>query len=86
MFQPLEVTMDDFEDLRANPLGWIMANIEDDLSGIEWVLDDMDADAILDPTLEAYIIPQFQKAGVAVPERAVLIASINQLIKRITWP
>jgi hypothetical protein len=78
--------MDDFEDLRANPLGWIMSNIEDDLSGIEWVIDDMDADAILDPALEAYIIPQFQKAGVTVPERAVLIASINQLIKRITWP
>ena len=76
--------MDDFEDLRADPVGWIMSNIEDDLAGIEWVLDDMDADDILDPALEAYIVPQFQQAGVAVPERGVLIEKINQLIERIS--
>ena len=75
--------MDDLEDLRADPVGWIMSNIEDDLAGIEWVLDDMDADDILDPALEAYIIPQFAKAGVTIPERAVLIEGISQLIKRI---
>lgn len=75
--------MDDLDDLRADPLSWIMSNIEDDLAGIEWVLDDMDADDILDPALEAYIVPQFAKAGVTIPERAVLIAGISQLIKRM---
>lgn len=76
--------MDDLDDLRADPLAWIMSNIYDDLAGIEWVLDDMDADDILDPALEAYIIPQFAKAGITVPERAVLIDGINQLVKRMT--
>ncbi len=78
--------MDDLEDLRADPVGWIMSNIEDDLAGIEWVLDDMDADDILDPALEAYIVPQFAKAGVNVPERSVLIGAIKQLMKQIMWP
>ena len=77
--------MDNFDDLRSDPMGWIISNIEEDLSGIEWVLDDMDADAILDPALAAYIIPQFQKAGVAVPERDLLIERVNQLIERMTW-
>ena len=76
--------MDDFDELRADPIGWIMSNIQDDLAGIEWVLDDMDTDDILDPALDAYIIPQFAKAGIAVPERIVLIEGINQLIKRIS--
>ena len=76
--------MDDLDDLRADPLAWIMSNIYDYLAGIEWVLDDMDADDILDPALEAYIIPQFAKAGITVPERAVLIDGINQLVKRMT--
>mgnify|MGYP007024902321 CR=1 FL=1 len=76
--------MDDLDDLRADPLAWIMSNIYDYLAGIEWVLDDMDADDILDPALEAYIIPQFAKAGITVPERAELIDGINQLVKRMT--
>lgn len=76
--------MDDFDELRADPIGWIMSNIQDDLAGIEWVLDDMDADDILDPALDAYIIPQFSKAGIAVPERVILIEGINQLIKKIS--
>lgn len=78
--------MDEFEELRADPLAWIMSNIEDDLGGIECVIDDMDADDILDPALEAYIVPQFTKAGVNIPERSVLIEGINQLIRRITCP
>ena len=75
--------MDEFEELRADPLAWIMSNIEDDLAGIEWVLDDMDADDILDPALEAYIVPQFAKAGVTIPDRADLIEGINQLMTQI---
>jgi hypothetical protein len=78
--------MEELDELKADPVAWIMSNIEDDLAGIEWVLDDMDANEILDPAMEAYIVPQFAKAGVAVPERAVLIESINQLIKRMSWP
>jgi hypothetical protein len=76
--------VDDFDELRADPIGWILSNIQDDLAGIEWVLDDMDADDILDPALNAYIIPQFEKAGIAVPERIILIEGINQLIKRLS--
>ena len=78
--------MEELDELKGDPVAWIMSNIEDDLAGIEWVLDDMDANEILDPAMEAYIVPQFAKAGVAVPERAVLIESINQLIKRMSWP
>lgn len=76
--------MDDLDDLRADPWSWIMSNIEDDLAGIEWVLEDMDADDILDPALKAYIVPQFAKAGVTIPERSILIDGIKQLIKRMT--
>lgn len=75
--------MDDLEALRSDPIDWIMSNIEDDLAGIEWVLEEMDADDILDPALEAYIVPEFARAGVAVPDRSVLINCINQLIKRM---
>ena len=75
--------MDEFEELRTDPFAWIISNIEDDLAGIEWALDEMDADDILDPALEAYIVPQFTKAGVTIPERAVLIEGINHLIKRL---
>ena len=78
--------MDDFENLRADPVGWIMSNIDHDLAGIEWAPDDMDPDYILDIALDAYIIPQFAEAGIAVPERVVLIEGINQLIKQIMWP
>ena len=78
--------MDEFEELRTDPFAWIMSNIEDDLAGIEWVFDEMDAEDILDPALEAYIAPQFAKAGVTIPERAALIEGINQLMKTITWP
>ncbi len=76
--------MDDFDEMRADPIGWIISNIQDDLAGIEWVLHDMDADDILAPALDAYIIPQFEKAGIAVPERVILIERINQLMKRIS--
>lgn len=78
--------MEVFDDLRADPVGWIMSNIDHDLAGIEWALDEIDPDYILDIALDAYIIPQFAKAGIAVPERAVLIEGINQLIKQIMWP
>ena len=79
----MEMPMDDLDALRSDPIGWIISNIKDDLTGIEWVLDEMDADDILDPALEAYIVPEFARAGIAVPDRSVLIDSINQLMKRM---
>lgn len=75
--------MDDLDALRSDPIGWIMSNIEDDLAGIEWVLDEMDADDILEPALEAYIVPEFARASIAVPDRSILINGINRLIKRM---
>ena len=75
--------MEELDELKADPVAWIMSNIEDDLAGIEWVLDDIDADEILDPAMEAYILPTFKKAGLAVPDRSILILRINLLINEI---
>ena len=75
--------MEELDELKADPVAWIMSNIEDDIAGIEWVLDDMDADEILDPAMEAYILPAFKKAGIAVPDRSILILRINLLITDI---
>jgi hypothetical protein len=75
--------MDDFDELKEDPVAWIMSNIADDLAGIEWVLDDMDANELLDPAMEAYILPTFKKAGVAVPSRSLLIGRINLLINEL---
>ena len=81
--QRLENLMDDFDELKEDPVAWIMSNIEDDLAGIEWVLDDMDANEVLDPAMEAYILPTFEKAGVSVPDRSILVLRINILINEI---
>ena len=79
-----ETTLDDFDDLIADPIGWIVSNIRDDISGIEWVLDDMNVVELLEPALEAYIIPSFEKAGVPVPDRNVLIEHVSQLVSQMT--
>ena len=64
--------MEELDELKADPVAWIMSNIEDDLAGIEWVLDDMDADEILDPAMDAYILPTFKKASLAIPVRTAM--------------